>query len=274
MVARREPALRDASATTYNPFVSAPPWFETFFGPDYFEIYRDFLTPERTASEVDGAIRLLGIAPGARVLDLACGHGRHAIPLAERGFLVTGYDLSETFLERARGEAKARGVYVRWRQGDMRELPFHAEFDAVINLFTSFGYFADEADDLAALRRVRAALVPSGRFLVETLHREGLEPRFQPHIEYTTSKGTQVQRDYNWDLAHDVMKDRVRLIRPDGTKAEYETAFRLRTRAAWVSLLERAGFEDIRVTGGLDGSELTPSSRRLALVCTSAPAAP
>ena len=84
--------------------MSAPLWYESFFGPDYFEIYRDMLTPERTASEVDGVLKLLGLAPGARVLDLACGHGRHAIPLAERGFLVTGYDLSETFLERARAE--------------------------------------------------------------------------------------------------------------------------------------------------------------------------
>jgi SAM-dependent methyltransferase len=210
--------------------VSAPPWFETFFGPDYFEIYRDFLTPERTASEVDGVVELLGLAPGARVLDLACGHGRHAIPLAERGFAVTGYDLSETFLGRARAEASARDVHVRWRQGDMRELPFHQEFEAVVNLFTSFGYFSDEADDLAALVRVRAALEPGGRFLIETLHREGLEPRFQPHVEYTTSEGAQIERDYNWDLAHDVMKDRVRLTRPDGSTAEYETAFRLRPR--------------------------------------------
>jgi SAM-dependent methyltransferase len=253
--------------------VSAPPWFETFFGPDYFEIYRDFLTPERTASEVDGVVEMLGLSPGARVLDLACGHGRHAIPLAERGFVVTGYDLSEEFLGRARAEAEARGVHVRWRQGDMRELPFHAEFDAVVNLFTSFGYFSDEKDDLAALRRVRAALAPGGHFLIETLHREGLERRFQPHIEYTTSEGAQVERDYNWDLAHDVMKDRVRLTRPDGSTAEYETAFRLRPRNAWVDLLERAGFGTITMTGGLDGNALTPTSRRLAIVCTPRPAA-
>jgi SAM-dependent methyltransferase len=154
----------------------------------------------------------------------------------------------------------------------MRELPFHQEFDAVVNLFTSFGYFSDEADDLAALERVRAAIEPGGHFLIETLHREGLEPRFQPHVEYTTSDGAQVERDYNWDLAHDVLEDRVRLTRADGSTAEYETAFRLRPREAWVDLLERAGFGSIIMTGGLDGNALTPTSRRLAIVCAPMPA--
>jgi SAM-dependent methyltransferase len=242
-------------------------WYETFFGPDYFEIYRDMLTPERTAAEVDGVVKLLGLAPGARVLDLACGHGRHAIPLAERGFVVTGFDLSETFLERARADAKARGVHVRWRRGDMRELPFHAEFDAVVNLFTSFGYFS-QAEDVAVLRRVRAALAPGGRLLIETLHREGLEPRFQPRVEYETSGGAQVERDYHWDLARDLMTDHVLLTRPDGTKAEWEIVYRLRTEDAWLTLLRRAGFGSIAMTGGLDGSALAPTSRRLALICT------
>ncbi len=136
-----------------------PDWFESFFGADYFEIYRDFFTPEATAADVDGIVSRLGLQAGARVLDLACGHGRHAIPLAERGFRVTGYDLSEAMLERARTDAIARGIEVRWMRGDMRALPFDTEFDAVINVFTAFGYFADPAEDLEVLRRVRRALV-------------------------------------------------------------------------------------------------------------------
>jgi SAM-dependent methyltransferase len=243
-----------------------PEWFETFFGPDYFEIYRDFFPPEKTAAEVEGVVALLGLPPGARVLDLACGQGRHAIPLAERGFAVTGYDLSETLLSRARSDAAARAADVRWIRGDMRALPFEAEFDAVINVFTAFGYFADEADDVEALRRVRRALVPGGRFLLETLHRDALPARFQPHIEYTTSNGTRVVRDYAWDLARDVIEDRAVVIRPDGTRAEYASALRVRSLSGLLALVREAGLEPLAWHGGLEGGPLQLDSRRLVLV--------
>jgi SAM-dependent methyltransferase len=243
-----------------------PAWFESFFGEDYFEIYRDVFTPEATAREVDGIERLLGLARGARILDLACGHGRHAIPLAERGFAVTGYDLSETFLARARADAAARGVALRWLRGDMRELAFDAEFDAVINVFTAFGYFADPADDLATLRRVRRSLVPGGRFLLETLHRDALAARFQPHVEYTTSNGAHVRRDYLWDLARDVIDDRLSLTRADGTRASYRSSLRVRSLHTWLALLGDADLVPSAWHGGLDGRALELSSRRLVLI--------
>jgi SAM-dependent methyltransferase len=207
------------------------------------------------------------------VLDLACGYGRHAIPLAERGFDVTGYDLSELFLERALADAAARGVAVRWVRGDMRALPFDAEFDAVINAFTAFGYFADEADDVETLRRVRRALAPGGRFLLETLHRDSLTARFRPHLEYTTSNGTQVVRDYAWDLARDVIDDRVHLVRPDGTHAEYKASLRVRSLHELLGLVRRAGLEPVAWYGGLDGSTLQLASRRLVLISARSEAA-
>ena len=91
--------------------MSETAWFQSFFGEDYLEIYRDAFPVERTAAEVDGIASLLGLGEGARVLDLACGHGRHSIALAERGFDVTGYDLSEVFLERAREDAEAERTW-------------------------------------------------------------------------------------------------------------------------------------------------------------------
>ncbi len=104
------------------------PWYKTFFGEDYLRIY-SFLTPERTEREVDGIVRLLDLPPGSAILDLCCGHGRHALALAKRGYRVTGQDLSEVFLQRAQAEAEAQGVQVRWLQSDMRKIPFESEFD-------------------------------------------------------------------------------------------------------------------------------------------------
>jgi SAM-dependent methyltransferase len=241
-------------------------WFESFFGADYFEIYRDVFPPEATAAEVEGIALLLGLPAGARVLDLACGHGRHAIPLAERGYRVTGYDLSEAMLERARADAAVRGVAVRWVRGDMRALPFDGEFDAVINVFTAFGYFEDPAEDLETLLRVRRALVPGGRFLMETLHRDALLARFRPRVEYTTSNGTQVVRDYVWDLARNAIDERVAVVRSDGTRAEYATSVRTRSLHELLALAGQAGLEPAAWYGGLDGSPLQLDSRRLVLV--------
>ena len=243
-----------------------PDWFESFFGADYFEIYRDVFSPEITAADVDGIVARLGLGPGARVLDLACGHGRHAVPLAARGYDVTGYDLSEAMLARARADAVARGVAVRWVRGDMRALPFESAFDAVVNVFTAFGYFADPEDDVETLRRVRRALVPGGRFLLETLHRDTLLARFRPRIEYTTSGGAQVTRDYVWDLARNVIDERVALVRPDGTRAEYTTSVRMRSLHEWIALVRSAGLEPVAWYGGLAGSPLGLDSRRLVLV--------
>src|SRR5579859_5025306 len=109
------------------------PWYKAFFGEDYLRIYEPVLSPERTVREVDGIVDLLALPQGSSILDLCCGHGRHAIPLARRGYQVTGQDLSEVFLREAETEAQAQGAHVHWIQGDMRNIPFENEFDAAIN---------------------------------------------------------------------------------------------------------------------------------------------
>src|SRR6266540_573160 len=118
--------------------------FEGVFNEDYLHFYEQILTPERTAEDVDKIVELLDRPPGAEILDCPCGHGRIANELAARGFRVAGLDASEFFLERARADAAAQGVAVEYTQGDMRSLPWRERFDALVNWFTSFGYFSDE----------------------------------------------------------------------------------------------------------------------------------
>src|SRR3954453_4518506 len=111
------------------------PWYQAFFGEDYLRIYGPFLSPERTEQEVEGIVKLFALPSGSTILDLCCGHGRHAIPLAQRGYHVTGQDLSAVFFQRARADAVARHLQVRWVHSDMRTIPFENEFDAIINIF-------------------------------------------------------------------------------------------------------------------------------------------
>lgn len=110
--------------------------------------------------------RLLELRPDMSVLDLACGHGELANRLAARGCQVTGLDSSSVFLDRARTDAAAAGVTVEYVAGDMRQLPWTARFDRVINWSTAFGYF-DDATNRAVLRGIVGALRPGGRLAMD-----------------------------------------------------------------------------------------------------------
>ena len=117
-------------------------------------------------AEAAAAWKALRLKRGSRVLDLACGTGRHSVQLAKRGAVVLGVDLTPAYLDQAR-RASRHLKNCRFVRGDMRRLPFVEEFDAAMNLWTSFGYFAKYADDLKTLRGVARALKPGGLFLIE-----------------------------------------------------------------------------------------------------------
>jgi SAM-dependent methyltransferase len=238
----------------------------SLFGEEYFRVYGPLLPEERTAREVEGIARLLELPPGGRVLDLACGHGRHAIPLAERGYAVTGQDLSEVFLQRARADAQRRGVQARWVHADMREIPFEAEFDAVINIFTAFGYFDRDDEDQRVLEQVRKALRPGGRFLLETLHRDALVRGFQPFAVMRHDDGLLVTEERRFDQLAGRTAVRVTLLYPDGRRSELGHNARTYTVTELARMLERADLPPRAVYGGLDGSPLSLDSRRLVIV--------
>ncbi len=110
-------------------------WQETFFRGVALDAWRQVTTPEMTRPEVDFLVRTLNVGAGAQLLDVPCGNGRHAIELAGRGYKMTGLDLSEEFI----AEARAATPAVRWIQGDMRSLPWIAEFDGAYCFGNSFG---------------------------------------------------------------------------------------------------------------------------------------
>ena len=127
---------------------------------------------QRTHRESDGVMRLLGLKQGSAVLDVPCGYGRHAIELAARGCEVLGVDLNGTHLDSARQASLTRWPEgksgLEFRQADMLTLDYAERFDAVINMFFSFGFFASEEENMRVLRNFRNAARPGGRFLMHT----------------------------------------------------------------------------------------------------------
>lgn len=241
-------------------------WYKTYFGEDYLRHIEPVLTHERTQREVDGIVDLLALPQGSSILDLCCGHGRHAIPLAQRGYQVTGQDLSEVFLREAERAAQAQGVPVHWVHGDMRNIPYENEFDAVINIFTAFGYFENQDEDQKVLRQVSKALKPGGLFLLETLHREGLMRQYVPHMISYYPEGLIELEERSFDLLTSRSEVKITTIYPDGQRKEYGFSHRVYTLTELAQMLTLAGLQVKAYSGAWDGSALTIDSFRLILL--------
>ena len=235
---------------------------EDAFDEDYLYFYEELLTPERTAAEVELVWRLLELEPGLEVLDLACGHGRIANALAERGARVTGLDATPLFLELARADAAARGVEVEYVEGDMRSLPWTDRFDRVLCWFTSFGYFSDE-ENRAVLAGAYEALVPGGSFLVELNHRDNLLGRYAKETVSERGEDRMIDR-HRLDLQTGRSLDQRTVVR-GGTSRTFEFSVRMFSAAELQDWLRAAGFRETRAYGE-NGEPLTLEHRRMAIV--------
>ncbi len=240
--------------------MSTKGWYADSFGEDFFRMYQYACTPERTRLETDNIVHLLNLPRGATVLDLCCGYGRHAIELARRGYKVTGFDLSEVLLQRARSDAERAGVDVQWVQGDMRELQFEAEFDAVINVFNSFGYLESDGEDQRVLERVWKTLKPGGLFLQEIGNRDGFVRTYQPTRVTHLPDELIVVSECEFDLLRSRLHDHITLLYPDGRRTSSEFYNRIYSLTEIAKMLQVAGFEVEQYFGRLDGTELTLDS--------------
>jgi SAM-dependent methyltransferase len=119
-----------------------------------------------------------GLQPGARLLDLCCGPGWYSIELARLGFEVVGIDVNPEYIRLARQLSDQKGTDVEFLVGDMREIPFVGRFDLVINIGTSFGFFADDTEDYRVVEQVARSLRSGGSFVLEMANRDYLLKHF------------------------------------------------------------------------------------------------
>lgn len=237
----REPTRTEAPAPP-------PPWFERFFDADYlaFEPQPSAATTRR---EVDFIVASLGLAEGARILDLACGAGRHAVELAARGFQVVGLDYSKVLLERAAGESRARKVAADFVHGDMRSLAFRRWFDAVLCWGTSFGYFRD-VENALVVRKIAQALRPGGRFLLHVGNRDFVA-RDAPRTFWRRQADGLIFDEIDFEPRTSRFRLRRSLLRADGRERIDTVDFRAYTLSELVSLLAAEGFVPIEVSGAI-----------------------
>ena len=174
-------------------------WWSSYFDEKYLMEYEPLFDPVRARTEAARIIEHLALPVGSRILDCPCGQGRHAHLLAEAGYRVEGVDYSATLLARAR--KRGTGPTLRYTRADMRKLParFANRFDAVINVFTSFGFFADPADDRRVVREFARVLRPGGVLLWHGGSRDGVSARFLSRDWWRTRDGTLVAQERSFD---------------------------------------------------------------------------
>lgn len=235
-------------------------WFRTFFGESYLRFDRH----DDTEEEVDFIERVLELEKGDRVLDLCCGYGRHAIRLARRGYEVVGYDLSPVMLARAREESRRAGVKVEWIEGDVREFDAQEEFDAVINMFNSFGYFEEEDAQFDVLRRIHRALKTKGVFLIETVNRDFLVRHVVPRTWFRV-EGMWVLEERHFDVVSN--RSRVDVTVVDGGREEsFYHSVRVYSYTELEMLLAASGLITLAVYGDFEGSAYTWDAPRMIVV--------
>jgi 2-polyprenyl-3-methyl-5-hydroxy-6-metoxy-1,4-benzoquinol methylase len=140
-------------------------WWEDFFEGLSVQLWLEAVPPEHSEQEADQIVAAVAAPAGAEILDVPCGGGRLSLPLAARGFRVTGVDSSREFL--AHAVASPGAATATWEHRDMRDLPWPQRFDGAFCVGNSFGYL-DDHGNAAFLRAVAATLKPGGRFLLET----------------------------------------------------------------------------------------------------------
>lgn len=220
----------------------------------------------QTGDEVEGIISLLDLSGKSRILDACCGVGRHSIELAKRGFEVTGIDLNGEYLDAAATTAASENIPVNFVRRDILELDITDLFDAVINMYTSIGYFDSREKELRFLSNLRRALKPGGRLLVETLGKEPLARDFREN-EWYEQDGAFVLARYRVVDDWSRLENRWIILSGDN-RYDYTFSHRIFSAVEAKDLFLAAGFTDIGIFGNLAGGPYDQKAEKLVLVGT------
>ncbi|VBB39860.1 Methyltransferase type 11 [uncultured Spirochaetota bacterium] len=227
-------------------------WFEDeTFWITYAPLMFDEVRWAEVKTSVDNILKLAPIGPGAPVLDICCGVGRHTSEFARRGFAVTGVDITQAYLDAAKETAAGAPIQPEFIHQDIRHFLRPKSFKLCLNLFASFGYFGNPRDDLLVLKNCARNLSPGGWFILETLGKE-VEARDFLVTEEFERGGWQVRTEY--EVVDDWEGVRNRWILRDGDKVvDRSFVLRLYSALEMKTALREAGFTQIDIFGGLDG---------------------
>jgi len=239
------------------------PWYQAWFNEDYLEVYG-----HRDAADARRAVMLaereVVLRAGDRVLDLCCGNGRHSLELARRGYRVVALDLSYALLRSGAKEAREEGLPVWFVQADARRVALQREFDAVLNFFTSFGYFEADADNALVLENIASILREGGRFLIDFLNADHVRENLVPTTEFQVGSAT-VHEERKIDAVRNTVTKTITISR-NGAEKRYSERVRLYSERDLRRMIELCGLRVTKTFGDYDGGSVDVGRPRLILV--------
>ncbi len=225
-------------------------WWKNAFGDLYLITdARSVNNQALTKKEVDFIIKALGLKKKDLLLDLCCGHGRHSLELAKRGYRVKGLDYSKVLIEKGKTAAKKQKLTIEFRQGDARNLPYKDEFfDGVIMMGNSFGYTVEPADDRKILQEVYRVLKPAGKFLLDITNGEYVLKHLSPVAWHKATDDLYVLRkkEYSQEFKGIVAKEIV-LSTQKGLLNELDYFERIYSQTEISRLLEENGLRVLAI---------------------------
>ncbi len=237
-------------------------WYKKSFGHDYLTIY-----PHRNENEakkiVNFAMKALDMQPGQRVLDLACGYGRNSAVCAQQGLDVVGLDLSTELLSLALDKNKENDRSFPLVRGDMRDIPFENAFDIILSLFTSFGYFDNDAENEQVIRGIARALKPGGVFLFDYLNMMQALPNITSDTQVRNNMTIIQERSFN---EHTNRFEKKITVKDNGDVREYYESVRAYRLIELLQFFERSGLECTAIYGDYEQNPFTRNSPRLIMI--------
>jgi SAM-dependent methyltransferase len=236
-------------------------WYTEWFDEEYVRVYghRDL---DEARRDVAFAERVLNLWPEDRILDLCCGNGRHLAALCEKGYRrLAGIDLSMPLLRLARRAMEGRCHQRLVAQADMRCLPFCETFDAVLNLFTSFGYFDTDGENLRVLNSMASVLRPGGRYILDYLNPEYVARNLQPLTERTLGDRVIVER--RWIDPRRKRVNKTIVIQTPEAERHYKESVRIYTQDEMEQMLKSVGLKIGATFGDFESRPISPESPRM-----------
>lgn len=229
-------------------------WYKDFYSHFYLQYFHNKkLDPVKLDKEIHFITKALELKKGQSILDLGCGTGRHAICLTNNYITVTALDFYSKFLAIGKHEARQHNVTVNFVKGDMRDLSYHNCFDAVISMYTSFGYF-NGTGNLSVLKGINKALKKKGKFILDIPSKYWTLNKLPRASTFRVGKDT-VQETKTFNNRSQLLQNTIRITGSKDVK-EVTTSLRLYSLTELKNIMSGAGFEINKVFGSYDTNDL------------------
>jgi SAM-dependent methyltransferase len=240
-------------------------WWESFYDENLAELFLVRSDREELEATLRFLVEKLRIAPGSAVFDQCCGIGSLSIPLAQRGAYVIGADITESYIQRAKADARAARASCEFYAADAFGFVPDRPCDAAFNWWTSFGYAPEDARNIRMLQRAFDALKPGGRFALDYPNLACVLADFKPSLvrRHATARGEIVLlRESTLNLGAGLLEQLWTYILPDGRRVPRRSAVKMYLPHVLVEMFKACGFVEIELHGGVRGEPLRPESIR------------